>query len=568
MISAKTPQLKQLLNNCRQAFVMTVAFSFLVNLLMLTVPLYMLQIFDRVLASRSYDTLIYLSVIAIVALLVLGLLDVARSRILVRVSRWLDNKLSPLALSRSIDELLSGGHYAPESLRDIAAIRQFLSGSSVFSLFDIPWTPLYLLVVYALHPLLGVIATVGAMVLFGFALLNEIITREPLKLANTQHTQNQQSINKALDNAEVIQAMGMLPNIVNKWFGANESVLTLQGTASDRAAMLLSLSKFFRMTLQITLLGVGALLVIQNQLTPGIMIAASIISARALAPIEQTIATWKMWKHAKAAYGRLKDYLELPNPRNVSLSLPKPKGHVIIENVTYLPPRSKKPILLNLNFEIKPGETMALIGPSGSGKSTLARLMLGIWQTSHGIVRLDGADVYNWERSSFGREVGYLPQDVDLFHSSISENIARMGNSNDEDIIAAAKLAGAHELILQLPDGYAHHAGGFHLSGGQRQRIALARAFYGDPQLIVLDEPNASLDNDGDLALDHAVQTARERGITMILISHRTNLVKHADRIAVLAQGQLNMIGPRDEILKKLQVHDAPMKQASGDNNG
>lgn len=561
-MTAKNPfKLKNTLQTCRVSFYFVGVFSLLVNILMLTVPIYMLQIFDRVLASRSYETLLYLTLIAIGAVLVLGLLDIARSRVLVRVSHWLDNRLSPMALTRGPDDYLQGGEYSEQSLRDITTIRTFLSGSSIFSLFDAPWTPLYLIVVFLLHPILGFVATSAAIVLFAIAMLNEYMTRKPLHLANTVHIKNQHNINKILNNAEAIQAMGMLPNIVRKWFSENEKVLNLQKFASDRAAILLSTSKFIRLVAQLGILGMGAYYVVQNQLTPGAMIAASIIGARALAPIEQAISTWKQWVYTRSAMRRLKQYLEKKELRNPGIKMPELNGQVSVENVTYVPLGAKKPIVYGVNFQLNTGEIVALIGPSGAGKSTLARLMLGIWKPTAGVVRLDGADVYDWERIHFGKKVGYMPQDVDLFFGTIRENIARMDDGVDGDIIDAAKLADAHNMILHLPGGYNFNVGTFNLSGGQRQRIALARAFYGLPRFVVLDEPNASLDHDGDVALDHALETARKKNITMIIISHRPKSVKHADRIIVMNKGRIQMEGARDEILQKLQQNMQLLKQ-------
>lgn len=538
---------------CLDAFVYVGIFSFIVNLLMLTVPLYMLQIFDRVLASHSYDTLIYLTLIAMGALMVLGLLDIARSRILIRVSHWLDNQLSPFALIKSADETLQGGQYAAQSLRDIGSIRKFLSGATIFALFDSPWVPLYLAVVFLLQPILGIITTCGAITLFIFALLNDLLTKTPLAIANQQNMLNQRRIEKTLVNAEVIQAMGMLESVIKQWFSENQKVLSWQTIISDRSNLILSISKFVRLALQLFILGVGAMLVIQNQVTAGAMIACSIIAARALAPIEQTIGIWKQWTDVKRAYSRLGAYLLQPDPRGTGMELPKPVGNISVENLTYVPPGSKKPIIYNINFQLAPGEVLSLIGPSGAGKSTLARLMLGIWKPTGGAARLDGANVYEWARDQFGREVGYMPQDVDLFDATIRDNISRMQEADDASVIAAAKLAGAHELILQFPGGYDFRIGTFNLSGGQRQRVALARALYGDPCFIVLDEPNASLDPDGEAALNNAIKSAKNLGKTMVIISHRFDLIQHADKIMMLNQGVIRMYGPRDNVLAELQ---------------
>jgi len=554
VIDDKIPKLKSILAACRTAFIYVGIFSFFVNLLMLTVPLYMLQIFDRVLASQSIETLGYLTLIAIGALLVLGLLDVVRSRILVRVSHWLDGQLSPLAMMRSADEQLRGGQYSTRSIGDIVNIRQFLASPAIFFLFDAPWIPVFIFVVYLLHPVLGILLTIGAILLFLLALLNEIATRDTLAEANIQNTKNSLYLNKAMNNAEAIQAMGMLRSISNRWFEGNSIVLYLQKKASDRSATILSFSKFLRMALQLSILGLGAYFVIQNQLTPGGMIAASIIAARALAPIEQAIGSWKQWVSTRYAYQRLKEYLEKTQPRVVSIQLPEPSGHLQVQNLTYFPMGSRKPILQGVNITLPPGEVLALIGPSGSGKSTLARLMLGVLPPSHGAVRLDGASVYEWEREDFGRFVGYLPQDVELFSGTVRDNIARMSEGSDEAVVEAAKLVGAHEMILHLDNGYNFDSSGFNLSGGQRQRVALARAFYGDPRLIILDEPNSSLDSVGDAALSAAVEKARERNITIVLISHRPNLVQHADQVVILNEGRVQLQGPRDEVLQQVQT--------------
>jgi len=560
-------EIKQV-NLMRQAsyksFIAVAAFSLLVNILMLTVPLYMLQIFDRVLASHSTETLIYLTIIAVVALLVLGMLDVARSRVLVRVGRWLDNQLGPLALNKAPDEVLQGGVYASQSLRDIASIRGFLSSPSIFALFDAPWVPVYLLVVFFLHPLLGIIIAVGVIILFCLALLNENLTSKILAQANQQHLSNTQNVDRTLMNSEVIQSMGMLPQIVKRWFTENESILSLQSLASDRGGLILSISKVFRLWLQLGMLGTGAYLVIQNEITPGVMIAASIIGARALAPIEQTIGTWKQWKATRRAYARLMQYFQQHSKRGKGMELPEPLGKIKVENITYIPPGTKNPIIQGINFALEPGEVLALIGPSGSGKSTLARLMLGIWKPFSGAARLDGADVYEWERTQFGKKVGYLPQNVDLFSGSIKENIARLSESDDESVIQAAKMAGAHELILQLPGGYDFDINMFNLSGGQRQRIALARAFYGNPCFIILDEPNSNLDREGEDALVAAIENAKKKQTTMVIISHREPLVQYAHKVMILSQGRVQAYGPRDEVLASLQEH-LQKEQQKGD---
>ena len=482
MANVKRTQLKTALQTSRSAFLYVGLFSFLVNILMLTIPIYMLQIFDRVVTSGSTETLAYLTLIALVAILVLALLDIARSRILVKVSTWLDLHLSPKAFSYSADEVLRGGNYATQSLRDINLLRQFLGGSSIFSFFDAPWTPVYLVVLFLFHAALGILATVGAIVLFIFALLNEIFTKDGVARANQIHMHNQMQLDGAMRNAEAIQAMGMLTAVKQRWANQNNEVLTLQADSSDRSALILSTSKFVRMGLQLGILGLGAYYVIQQVITPGTMIAASIITARALAPIEQAISTWKQFIGVRGAYTRLEEYLEQPDPRGERIELPKPTGKLSVEGLSYVPPNQSKPIVHGVQFSLEPGEVLAVIGPSGAGKSTLARLLLGIWQPSAGQARLDGANVFQWDRDDFGTAVGYLPQDVDLFAGTVRENIARLREHEDSDVIQAAQVAGAHELVLQLPQGYETNVEAFSLSGGQRQPCGISTSVFWQSQ--------------------------------------------------------------------------------------
>ena len=484
---------------CHKALYVAGFFSFFINILMLTTSLYMLQVYDRVLASRSYDTLIYLTLAAVIALAALTLLDIARSRVLVHVSYWLDNALSPAALAKGPDQILQGYAYGPQALRDIATVRQFIAGAGIFSLFDAPWVPIYLFVIFILSPALGFLATFGAIILFVLALINEIMTRKFLNEANSRAMSAQYYVDTSLRNAESIQAMGMMPNIIQHWETQNAPVLQLQTIASNRAAIILAISKFMRLSLQIFMLGIGAYLVINNQLTGGAMIAGSILLSRALAPVEQAISVWKQILAARQAYHRLQQHFSATTRHTSNISLPAPKGIVTLENVTYHLSRTEKPILANISLQIDAGEMIAIIGPSGAGKSTLARLIVGALKATSGDVRLDGADVYTWERHDFGRYTGYLPQDIELFTGTVKDNIARMGIIEDEAVISAAQIAEVHNLILHLPKGYDTHIGNssYVLSGGQRQRIALARAIYHFPRLLVLDEPNSNLDKNG-----------------------------------------------------------------------
>ncbi|ETO92379.1 type I secretion system permease/ATPase [Legionella oakridgensis] len=542
--------LGELLNASYSAFGYAIGFSCLVNLLMLTAPIYMLQVFDRVLPSQSSDTLVYLTIIAILAIIVYGILDIARAQVLTRVSWWIDNKLSPIALAKSLDHTLLGGSYAAQSLADITTLRQFLSSPSIYAFFDAPWIIIFLIVIFLLSFPLGIIATLGAIVLLSLAILNEKVSRKPLEQANTLHMNNQESISNSIRQAECIQAMGMMSPIVSKWLHNNEAVLAMQCTASDRSGIVLSFSKSIRLILQILILGVGAYYVINGELTSGAMLAASIIMGRALAPAEQAIGAWKQAINALQAYRRLQHYLSQPETRPPEILLPKPQGRIDVNNLLYIPAGAKKPVIQGVQFTLMPGESLGIIGPSGSGKSTLARLLVGIWPPTNGTVRLDGANIYTWNRQDIGNHVGYLPQDTLLFKGSVKENIARMDKIEDAKIISAAQFVGVHDMILHLSHGYDTDTSRYHLSGGQAQRIALARAFYGSPALVVLDEPESNLDQEGLAALELIYKNAKKSGITIIVVSQRPMLMKHCNKVLVMRDGHMERFGLYAEIIR------------------
>lgn len=554
--------LRKISTACRNAIYVVGIFSFFINLLMLTTAMYMLQVFDRVLASRSYDTLLYLTFAAIIALITLALLDIARSRVLVQVSYWLDNALSPAALRKCPDELINGHAYGSQSLRDINTVRQFVSGSGIYTVFDLPWVIIYLIAILYLSPWLFLLATVGAVILFGLAVINEYVTRRLLVEANVKAIMAQDYVDSSLRNSETIQAMGMMTNVMKHWQEKNSSVLQSQTVASNRAGALYAISKFFRLTLQILMLGLGAYLVIGYSLTGGGMIAGSILLARALAPVEQIIGVWKQMLAAKQAYHRLKRHFSLPVRQETDIKLPKSTGELDVKGVFYKLKNGRQ-VLSNLTFSIKPGEMIAIVGPSGAGKSTLARLLVGVLPATAGDIRLDGVNVFSWERQDFGRQVGYVPQDVELFTGTVKDNIARMGEVDDNAVIAAAKMAGVHELILKLPHGYDTKIGAqtFVLSGGERQRIALARAYYQMPTLVVLDEPNSNLDQTGEACLQEALLAAKKNGATQIIISHKSSIIKHVDRILLIMEGQMKMIGPRDKVLAEIERISKKVRQ-------
>jgi PrtD family type I secretion system ABC transporter len=550
---------------CRSAFLSVGAFSLIINLLMLTTSIYMLQVFDRVLASHSLETLTYLTLIAASALALLSVLDVTRARILTHTSIWFERRLSPAALARALEAALRSLDYRTESLRDLGSLRGFLGGTGILALFDTPWVPVYLAFVYLLHPLLGHIALAGAVILFALALINDRVTHSPLREANDASTKALRATEASLRNAEAIDAMHLLPGITRRWQREHWRALDRQAQAGDRAGLVLGASRFCRLFVQVAVLGTGAWLVVRHELTSGAMIAASIIMGRALAPVEQAIGAWKQAVEAREAHRRLQTFFARPRLRPEALRLPPPRGYLAVESISYALPGAIRPILRGASFAVRPGEALAVVGPSAAGKSTLARLLVGTREPSAGTVRLDGADVFAWPRDDIGRHIGYLPQDVELFAGSVAQNVARMNEGDPAEIVRAAQVAQAHEMILRLPQGYATEIGeqGAFLSGGQRQRIALARALFGEPKLIVLDEPNANLDGEGEEALNQAIAAMKRRGAAVVVIGHRPSILAQVDKVLVLVDGQVEQLGPRTEILERLTRRNlAPVPNA------
>lgn len=442
-----------------------------------------------------------------------------------------------------------------QPLNDMTGLRQFLTGNGLFAFFDAPWLPVYLAVMFMFHPWFGWFAVLCALVLIALAWANERLTNQSLKDANKENIAATAFTNKNLRNAEVVESMGMLPQLRRRWQEKNNRVLELQGVASDRAGSITAISKTTRMLVQSLVLGLGAYLALEQEISPGLMIAGSILLGRALAPIDLMIGSWKGFSAARGQYERLNELLAKIAAEPDRMSLPAPQGELSAESLMVTPPGSQQPVIRNVSFRVAAGESVGIIGPSGAGKSTLARALLGIWPASHGKVRLDGADVFTWKRDELGPYIGYLPQDIELFEGSISENIARFGEVDPVAVVEAAKLAGVHELILRLPQGYdtVIGASGGGLSGGQRQRIGLARAVYGQPKLIVLDEPNSNLDDQGERALALAMQQLKAAGTTLFVITHRTSVLGAVDKLMVLRDGALAMFGPRDQVLVELQ---------------
>ncbi len=555
-MSQTASELRRALTRLKRYFLVVGAFSFAINLLMLTPSLYMLQIYDRVLSSRNETTLWLLTVLVLGLYVLLSALEFVRSRVLVRIGTAMEDELNQRVFDATFEaSLRRGGANARQALTDLANLRQFVTGNGPFAFFDAPWTPVYLGVIFLLNPWLGWFGTAAVLVLSGLAVATEWLTRKPLQAANQTANQALNFAGNSLVNAEVIEALGMLPHLRKRWLDKHGEVLALQALASDRAGAISALTRFVRISVQSLVLGLGAYFAIQGDMSAGGMIAASILLGRALAPVEQLIANWRGFVQARQNYGRLEELLAQFPARPPHLSLPPPAGDVKVENVVAVPPGAQAPVLRGVAFEIPAGTVVGLIGPSGSGKSTLARLLVGVWAPHAGKVRLDGADISQWNKAELGPYLGYVPQDVELFEGTIAENIARFGPLDSEKIVAAAQRANVHEMILRFPQGYETQIGpgGAVLSGGQRQRIALARALYGDPRLIVLDEPNSNLDDAGEAALVASVRRLKQEGRTVVVITHRVNILNAVDRLLVLNEGMLRAYGPRDEVLKALQ---------------
>lgn len=542
------------LQRSKRAFIYVLIFSLCANLLLLALPLYSLQVLDRVVSSASVPTLMYLSVLAIFAFVFYGVFCLVRSFILTQVGQWLDTKVSARLLSIGVQQNSVGSPtLASQHLRDVQMIKNFIAGNGVVSLFDAPWSIIYILVIYMINPVLGLISVFGGVALLALALLNEVLTRKPQAMAGRLQIKTMEIADTCSRNAEAIEAMGMMKNVREHWSRENAHAQKFLDKATGRAHIIHNTSRVLRMLLQVFIIGTGGYLAIQNEISLGGMIAASILTGRALAPFEAAIGIWKGLTSARDSYQRLeKAVANFPKLRG-EMELPDPKGYLAIEGAFFAVGGSKM-ILKNINLKLEPGEMLGIIGPSAAGKSTLAKLIVGILPPSQGAVRLDGAEIFKWNRDYLGKHVGYMPQNVDLFPGTVLENIARLEAEPDhKKVIAAAQAACVHEMILRLPDGYETvvRPGNSTLSPGQRQRIGLARALYGGPSFLVLDEPNINLDGEGEQALLKALQNIRKLGITSVIVAHRPNLVNNTDKIAILQDGTLKEFGNTKQILGK-----------------
>jgi ATP-binding cassette subfamily C protein len=537
------------------AFATAIVFSFFINLLLFVSPIYMLQIYDRVLGTRNLVTLAGITVIAAILLMVWAALETLRSRLLVRAGLLFDQAFSaPMFRMVHRGLLRQPGTVNPGYLRDVDVIREFFTGAGLIAFCDLPWFPLYVGVSFLLHPWFGYLALIGGIVTLVLAVFNEMMTRQTLLQASKANMTAGNHAQAAFRNTEVVHAMGMLGTFVGRWSEHHREVLRLQARASDRAGAIIASTKFFRTFLQTLILGTGAYLAVAHEISAGMMIAASIIIGRALQPIEVTVANWKSFLAAREAFGRMKQLHQAVGPVPTRMLLPRPTGNLSVESVMAAAPGGKTPILKGISFDLKAGELLGVVGPSAAGKSSLARVLVGVWQTSVGAVRLDGSELSHWDSEDLGRHLGYLPQDVELFAGTVAENIARFGTIDNNAVIKAAQLAGCHELVQNFSHGYNTEIGdnGQALSGGQRQRIGLARCLYGSPSLLVLDEPNANLDTAGEEALLMAIDRLKAAGTTVVLITHKVNILSIVDKIVVLGDGMVQAFGTREEVLRRL----------------
>ena len=562
-------ELKQTIIKAKKSIFMAGLFSMFINVLMLVPPLYMLQLYDRVLTSRSESTLYMLTLIVIVLFVTMGLLEVVRSRVLVKFGNRFANILS----NRIFESTFELANKKPEAassrlMGDFTQLRQFLTGNGLFAFFDAPWIPIYIIVLFLFHPYFGFFAIFAAITLVAITFLNEYTTKEKMDNANTLNRDSMMQLEANIRNAEVINAMGMKTNVRKKWEEKYFGFLNAQNDASNKAGIWSNLSKTLRMFFQSMILGLGAYLAVNMELSAGMMIAGSIIMGRALAPLDLMIATWKGFSGARMSYKRI-DQLLKDFPKNKEyMELPAPKGFISVEGVYAKPPASNKYTLENLNFSINKGDVVGVIGASAAGKSTLARIILGVWPVQIGTVRIDGADISQWDREHLGKYIGYLPQDIELFSGTISENIARFNEVDSQKVIEAAMKAGVHEMILRLPEGYdtVIGSGAVVLSGGQRQRIGLARAIYDNPVFVVLDEPNSNLDEQGELALLKTVEELKQSGTTVVIITHRPNILKVTNKILIMNSGKIERYASTEEILgavaKQNQSAQTPQRPA------
>jgi PrtD family type I secretion system ABC transporter len=549
----KPTELNRALQNARPAVVVAVIFSLFINLLALVSPLYMLQVYDRVLSSRNTLTLLFITLIAVVLYFVYGALEALRTQVLVRSGIRFDSDVRGHIFKSVLDATIQRRPGGTQSFRDVDIVREFLTGAGLISFCDAPWIPVFVVIAFILHPFFGVLSIISGVIILGLAVANDHVTRAPLQQATTASILAQNDASATMRNSEVMHAMGMWGGLQARWQKRRDELIGWQALASDRGGGIISTIKMFRQIVQTLILGGGAYLAIEGKLSPGAMIAASIIVGRALAPIEMGVGQWKGFIAARDAWDRLQALFRGDAASQDRMSLPGPKGRVSVEAVAVAPPGRRNPTVIGATFALEPGTALAIIGPSAAGKSSLVRAMVGVWPTIAGSIRVDGFDLKQWDPEQLGPYVGYLPQDVELFSGTVAENIARFAAFDTADVIDAAQIAGVHELIQTLPDGYETQIGegGQALSGGQRQRVALARTIFRRPPLIVLDEPNANLDSQGEVALANALMQLKGRS-TIVFVTHKVNLLAVADKVLLMQNGQVVQFGDREPVLQQL----------------
>ncbi|WP_374532473.1 type I secretion system permease/ATPase [Phenylobacterium sp.] len=543
-------------------------FSLVSNLLYLALPIFTFQIYGRVMASYSVPTLLVLTFMVLLAFLISGLIDDYRAKVLINYGVAMDQRVSGRVFSALFDSVIRGNPAArSQALRDLDSFRQMMTGPAFGTVFDLPWMPVFMIILFIIDPIIGLVTMSGAGLLVLVAYLQDKATRPALKEANDAALRSYAFTDAALRNGEVVRAMGMVQPLGARWATFRSVTMERSANASERASVLSNVSKFIRQGIQVLIIALGAYLVVKGKIHSGLLFANMILAARALQPIERLVGSWDALNNGYRAYERLNTLFAEYKPTKATTTLPKPLGQLSVEGVNFAPQGATRFVLQGLNFKIEPGEMLGVIGPSGAGKSSLARLVVGIWQPNTGHVRLDGADVYSWDRAEFGRHVGYLPQDTELFSGSIRDNIARFRpDVDDEQVVKAAQVAGVHQLILRLPNGYDTDLGdaGHVLSAGQRQRVGLARALLGQPRLIVLDEPNAALDAEGEEALVGALDALKAGGSTIVIVSHKPSVFRSADKMLMLRDGRIEMFGPRDQVMARVVQPATPRAIEAG----
>ncbi len=555
-MKTETTPLNRAIRSSYAALGATFILSLFINICMLVSPIYSMQVYDRVMSSRSVTTLVMLTIIVTVFLALYGVLEYARSGVLTKAGLRFEGILRrPLFDAMMRAELSPAHRLGAQAIRDAELLRETVSSSLAPTMFDLPWTPVFITLCFLLHPVLGWVAFLGGAILFLLALVSDRITKSRFEHAGRLSREAGMIVAAALRNGDAVRGLGMGDIVLNRWAGAQSALVAVHAEASERSSALVAVSKFTRMAVQAALLCAGAWLSIEQEISSGSIMAASIVMARALAPIEQTVAQWKRVMACRAAYSRLKGLFELSPAPRACVALPRPAGHLEADGIVVWPLGGNRPTVKSVSFSLNPGETLAIVGASGAGKSSLVKALSGVWPVRAGSVRIDGSDYTQWNGVKLGKHIGYLPQDIELFSGTVAENIARLEEVDDQAVVAAAKIAGAHEVILRLPNGYDTPIGesGLALSGGMRQRVGLARAIYGNPSLVILDEPNSNLDDEGDRALARALANLKAEKRTVIVVTHRPTVLASVDKMLVMSFGQVLAFGERDEVISRMR---------------